>query len=1206
MAGIRVDNVPRTVDGPSVVAAASALMLLPQNASRHLRLHRMAALGMALEDRQIPAASPSAIRALLKTDEVGGPNVLREEDPYSDVLVQSIDFAGGPYLVSPGSGDHTVADVKNLIDAMLRDRWMDEDLYQPAFKMVHSLLIASDLVLRRAGLRRGTLPRGSARTPVDVPGASRLKELASAAFISNDDLDSYGPWLRMVIDTFALDPGTLADPCEEDITDDRLYMYPFLRLEDGYRVVLPLDLLVTMRFHFLRFAKQAGQLDQLGRRWRAAALYRVMRLLDPDRTAILIEEDDLVARYLLPIDVRRDLHVVLATDPLTNWDTSVWGHVHDTQAVLARLAHLMAPAVRRTYSSASTLLHLVISDNPGGGAFWGVPNINHADPVLIIRSDDLEVVLHHEPDGALGLLLFAEAQDRRPGDAFVTDILDEFSIYEAFEKSFYSSDGPQPSFTVFQTGEGLAPRAKYQLEVDMHGVVPPLEPQIIVPAQRRYRSDGPGIYMVDPRSPFRGYVVELTACSVFITVDMDGDGPIGVEADLVECVAYWVWECANRVGVLPTDPTVEIVLNLSSPESWRRPSGWSQSDPAVRVSPRGSGLTLEVTETFVALLQEGSNLAERELVSVLLDGLFGVAASDLPGTLDRVAPRGSKRMLNAFDQGHAPDMWAKELPRPLTGHAQVTAQLLDDLGDWLRSSSGGNFPTGSLNGDDRVAALNAAVGYLFQRLESEIVEYEPRGLLEYLIAQNESLLHNAKFLGIMLRSRLACFGENSEAATDLVEERKASASAQRANRFLIEYVAARPPTGTEQVQTRDYYGLLSIASEIAERGTASDFLHHRLADFEVSILESGRLGVERDHPVHQAMEMYAVNSSSRSLREAQADDLVEDSADESNRLNVADFLAMSAEATRAEFRFTFDELREVCGGLLDLGAADQVNRVDRTRAVAEISRSRGLTQETVERVLDKIVLVPRASFMSIGYDAVPWRFNRDMSYVRRPVVQQGTDLVFGFRTLYRLGPYWVDNLLSGRLQGRAETDEMIKFISQARRRINDQFAQQVARKFDRLGFTTRLSVKKFGKNRVADPDGNDIGDIDVFAFHEASNTIVAVEAKDFEVARTPVEIANEVEKLFTGKNGKRSTVELHSRRIDWLRDNVGVVTAHLSLPANTRVRVLGAIVTSEPLIMPLVTKSPFPVVAIDDLTAEAVGAEAGRRRARRDKPAGGR
>lgn len=77
-----------------------------------------------------------------------------------------------------------------------------------------------------------------------------------------------------------------------------------------------------------------------------------------------------------------------------------------------------------------------------------------------------------------------------------------------------------------------------------------------------------------------------------------------------------------------------------------------------------------------------------------------------------------------------------------------------------------------------------------------------------------------------------------------------------------------------------------------------------------------------------------------------------------------------------------------------------------------------------------------------------------------------------------------------------------------------------------------------------------------------------------------------------------------SRRIDWLRDNIGLVTADLKLAASTRVKVLGAVVTSEPLLMPLVTESPFPVVAIDDLTTEVIGVDSGRQRPRRGKSRG--
>ena len=209
---IRTDKVPPHLDGPAVVAAASGLMLLPENASRHVRLHRLAALGMALVDQGAAPASPSAVRSLLKRDDIGGHGILVQEDPYSEVLVQSISFFGGDFLVSAGAGEHTVADLENLLEAMFREPWMPDDMGNPARQLVQALLAISDLVLQRAGLKRGTPPGGSPRTPVDVPGAKGLKSLADATFISNDEIDSYGDWLRIVVDTFAIDPGSLANP----------------------------------------------------------------------------------------------------------------------------------------------------------------------------------------------------------------------------------------------------------------------------------------------------------------------------------------------------------------------------------------------------------------------------------------------------------------------------------------------------------------------------------------------------------------------------------------------------------------------------------------------------------------------------------------------------------------------------------------------------------------------------------------------------------------------------------------------------------------------------------------------------------------------------------------------------------------------------------------------------------------------------------
>ena len=1181
--GIRTDSAPQHIDGPSLVAAASGLMLLPENASRLVRLHRLAALGMALTDNGASPASPSAVRSVLKQEDIGGPDVLMQEDPYSELLIQSISFAGGPYLVSAGSGEHAVADLENLIDAAFRERWMPDELRGPARQLIQGLLTVSDMVLKRAGLTREALPGGSARTPIDVPSAARLKELTEAAFISNDEIDAQGDWLRMVVDTFALDPGQLIDPCANDITDDRLYITPFLRLADGYRVVLPLDLLITIRFHLLRFALQAGQLEELGKRWRQAALRRFMRLLPSSTSPALLEQSDTMSRYLLKIDGKRDLHVVVATDPIVDWQLEVWGS-YDTRAALDHLTDLVSPKIRGTYSSAEELLHLVIIDSPGRGAFWGVPNVDGADPMLIARTDDLEVILHQEPDGLLGLLLFAQAVEKRPGQSMSTDIIDEFCSYVDHEKSFYFSDDELPTFTVFQTGDGLHPRQKYYAETDRHGVVPPLPSPPILQARRRYEHDAPEIFLIEPTSSYIGYVVELDDQAVFITLDLKEAEFAGVELNLLECAAYWVRECAARTDARAAAATTELVLALSEPELWKRVGDWSKTEPAVRVTPAARGYTFELTETFVALLQDVTNTAERELVAVLLTSLFGVARANLASTLDSVAPLGAKRMLNVFNQSLSPDMLADHLPRPLTGHDQVAAQLLDELGEWLRSPSGG-FSTGALAGRQRVRALNAAVEHLFDRLKGEVASYDQRILLDFLVAQNESLVHDAKFNAIMLRSRLACFGEQSHTVTELIQHRKESATAQRANRFLIEYVAAQPPAGTRTIEVLDYYRVLGIANAIVERATTSDFLHYGLADFQISILGSGRLGVSREEPVTLAMETYAANSGMRSVRDA----LSSAARDDQDDFDIGNFIARSEEAMRAEFGFTLTQLRDVCGGLLDLATADQVTRLDRSLAVSDLAAKRDISEEVVSAVLGGITLTERSSFLDIGQDAWPWRFNRDTSYVRRPLVLQGNELVFGFRSIYRLGPYWIDNMLSGRLQGHAKTTEMQRCISEARGKINDAFARSVCARLQQLGMTTRISVKKIGKRRIVDPAGNDLGDIDVLAAHRETRSIIAIEAKDFEVARTPAEIANELEKLFSGMKGKKSTVELHSRRIDWLLQHLDEVVLSLNEDGDTSPwQVVGAVVTSDPLITPLVSTSTLSVIPLDDLGLDSL------------------
>jgi hypothetical protein len=359
--------------------------------------------------------------------------------------------------------------------------------------------------------------------------------------------------------------------------------------------------------------------------------------------------------------------------------------------------------------------------------------------------------------------------------------------------------------------------------------------------------------------------------------------------------------------------------------------------------------------------------------------------------------------------------------------------------------------------------------------------------------------------------------------------------------------------------------------------------------------------MNRDEPVDRAIKAYAAAAGVRTIRTA-----IEPPPDGANTVSGRDVVNESAEAMRSEYGFSLTDLREVCGGLLDLGVADQVTRIARVDAPGRVAITRSLGPEIIDTVLNAITLTPRDEFMSIGPDAVPWRFNRNMSYVRRPLVLQGDDLVFGFRSVLNTPPYWYTSLTSGRLQASAQTQVMKAYVSTTRGRINDAYAADVATRLRDIGLTAELSVNKIGGRRIADADGLDLGDIDVLAWHPGTRTLLAVEAKDFEVARTPAEMSHEVVKLFAGKQGKkpeRSTVDKHQRRIEWLRANLDDVLAQFSFDANADgCTVAGVVVTSDPLVSPLIEESPIPVLPFADLDLDVLGlrlAPAGTKRRRR-------
>jgi hypothetical protein len=141
-----------------------------------------------------------------------------------------------------------------------------------------------------------------------------------------------------------------------------------------------------------------------------------------------------------------------------------------------------------------------------------------------------------------------------------------------------------------------------------------------------------------------------------------------------------------------------------------------------------------------------------------------------------------------------------------------------------------------------VGVLNDVVEILFNDIEETVARHDDIELLSYLIGAYEAIVYRRAHHDFMLPPRLACYGDSPELRELVAKEMADTARAALAMRFLIEYVAARPPEGSDGISLAVHDRLLALGVLCTEFGFDSDFVHYGLCDPDVAMLPSGRLG----------------------------------------------------------------------------------------------------------------------------------------------------------------------------------------------------------------------------------------------------------------------------------------------------------------------------------------------------------------------------
>ncbi len=240
------------------------------------------------------------------------------------------------------------------------------------------------------------------------------------------------------------------------------------------------------------------------------------------------------------------------------------------------------------------------------------------------------------------------------------------------------------------------------------------------------------------------------------------------------------------------------------------------------------------------------------------------------------------------------------------------------------------------------------------------------------------------------------------------------------------------------------------------------------------------------------------------------------------------------------------------------------------------------------RWIDFLSLSTRDGFWNPpqGYertDLYPWRYGRKISYYRRPFIHREQDgqveVLWGHRHVADAQWYLIDQCFSGRL--RPNSGVMKSLASQMRHAQGEDFNNAVADWFSQQdALSAKRRVKRIGANRRLQ---HHLGDIDVLVGDSKRRRVLVVECKDLSLARTPFEMAHELAELFDGVNGKKSIIEKHEARAQWVKSHIDDVVRFLGGDPQRRWTAVPIIVVDEPLVAPHLRQSPIPVFSMEEL-----------------------
>lgn len=469
------------------------------------------------------------------------------------------------------------------------------------------------------------------------------------------------------------------------------------------------------------------------------------------------------------------------------------------------------------------------------------------------------------------------------------------------------------------------------------------------------------------------------------------------------------------------------------------------------------------------------------------------------------------------------------------------------------------------------------VEYLFNKFEIFLSKFNWRQSIDLAYLYAEDTLQNLLLFQANMQHRIALYPEHS---TDVQNDYNDINTKSVTLKFVVEYLATIRPNGSIEMCPHDIQYAMSLCNSIIKWARIGDGVYYRLID-KLIILKSSRIGY--DHTL-----LTKFNT------------LISDVAsyDTSHKLDF-EFKESKDWPYKEEFNkyfllehgFTTDQLMMVVVAFNFIGS-NQTTEIKTTTKSILISTIHEAKLDLNESVIDKIVGFLSLTQREVFYDKNikprelhPWKYNRYYSLLRRPIIKNGDTYLWGDRLVNHAYLFIMQVIQSGKEHSLSAGGDSVntingKILDYEGNRFNDYCFEYLKSLMPNL--IIKKSITSINNIKISDENGNDLGDIDIFAIDIEKRRIYLIETKNFFYSRDFAELDIEIKEMFCGTGKEKSFLKKEIRRVDWVKNHISDVIHQYKLDPGEW-KVLYTFLTNKPLISKEFNNTPINSINLKNI-----------------------